>query len=102
MVTARQMVGINAKTILFKYHEGMWESFTEKIEQLTDDFIITRLFNDEEVYNNYLSSERTLIKLLSFVSAICILICVLGFVSLISLTCEERRKSIAIRKIGRA
>jgi ABC-type antimicrobial peptide transport system permease subunit len=31
-----------------------------------------------------------------------VLICVFGFVSLVSLTCEERRKSIAIRKINGA
>ena len=49
-----------------------------------------------------MKSEYALIKLLSFVSAICILICVFGFVSIVSLTCEERRKSIAIRKINGA
>jgi ABC-type antimicrobial peptide transport system permease subunit len=36
------------------------------------------------------------------VSAICIFICVFGFVSLVSLTCEERRKEISIRKISGA
>ena len=40
--------------------------------------------------------------MLSLVSAICVLICVFGFVSLVSLTCEERRKEIAIRKINGA
>ena len=34
--------------------------------------------------------------------AICVLICVFGFVSLVSLTCEERRKEIAIRKVNGA
>ena len=60
------------------------------------------LYNTEEEYNKFLKSENTLIKLLTFVSAICILICVFGFVSLVSLTCEERRKEIAIRKINGA
>jgi predicted lysophospholipase L1 biosynthesis ABC-type transport system permease subunit len=49
-----------------------------------------------------LKSEQALIKLLSFVSGICVLICVFGFVSMVSLTCEERRKSIAIHKINGA
>ena len=40
--------------------------------------------------------------LLSIVSVVCVLICFFGFVSLVSLTCEERRKSIAIRKINGA
>jgi ABC-type antimicrobial peptide transport system permease subunit len=98
---------IKHRSIMFKYHEGMWESCREKIGQLVEKEHpnISRyleLFNTEEEYNKFLKSENALIKLLSFVSAICILICVFGFVSLVSLTCEERRKSIAIRKINGA
>ena len=88
--------------VLFMFHEGLWESCKEKIEQLNDEFVISNINNTEEEYNKYLKSEKALIKLLSFVSAICILICVFGFVSLVSLTCEEQRKSIAIRKINGA
>ena len=94
------------RSVMFKYEEGLWESCKEKIEQLiAKDPNLSRqttIYHTEEEYNKYLKSERALIKLLSFVSAICILICVFGFVSLVSLTCEERRKSIAIRKINGA
>ena len=92
------------RTVLFKYHEGMWKTCKEKIEQMeTNELVGLRgLYNSEEEYDNYLKSENTLLKLLSFVSTICILICVFGFVSLVSLTCEERRKEIAIRKINGA
>ena len=89
-------------TVLFKYREGMWKLCKEKIEQLTKeeyDAFSLQIYNAEEEYNNYLKSENALIKLLFFVSVICVLICLFGFVSLVSLTCEERRKSIAIRKI---
>ena len=92
-------------TVLFKYGEGMWKSCKEKIEQQFKDEIDSFnlfMYNAEEEYNNYLKSENSLIRLLSFVSAVCVLICVFGFVSLVSLTCEERRKSIAIRKINGA
>ena len=92
--------------VLFKYREGMWDDAKEKIKQMIDkeyaDFADSRILNSEEGYRNYLKSEQALIKLLSFVSAICILICIFGFVSLVSLSCEERRKSIAIRKINGA
>jgi ABC-type antimicrobial peptide transport system permease subunit len=74
----------------------------EKIEQMKNEYNIGTIYNAEEEYNKYLKSENVVIKLLSFVSAICILICVFGFVSLVSLTCEERRKEIAIRKINGA
>jgi len=88
--------------VLFKYREGMWKSCMKKIEQIINENDINGLRNDEEEYNKYLKSENALIKLLSFVSAICVLICVFGFVSLVSITCEERRKEIAIRKINGA
>jgi len=91
--------------VLFEYQEGMWKSIKEKIEQMIKNEhadLKFELFNYEEEYDKFLKSENALIKLLSFVSAICVLICVFGFVSLVSLTCEERRKSIAIRKINGA
>ena len=91
--------------IQFKYKEGMWKSCKEKIEQMFRQqytgFDIT-IYNSEEEYDKNFKSEKNLVKLFSFVSTICVMICVFGFVSLISLTCEERRKSIAIRKINGA
>ena len=95
------------RTILFKYQEGMWKSCKEKIELVIKEYDSSNvgnaiIKNDEEEYNIFLKSESALIKLLSFVSVICILICLFGFVSLVSLTCEERRKEIAIRKINGA
>ena len=94
---------IPQRSIMFKYHEGMWESTRDRIRQLveTEHPNIARqleLFNTEEEVNKLLKSENALIRLLLFVSIICILICIFGFVSLVSLTCEERRKEIAIRK----
>ena len=94
--------GFPTDVILFKYREGMWKSCKEKIDQLKKDYSFNYIRNDQEEYDKYLKSETALIKLLSFVSAICILICIFGFVSLVSLTCEERRKAIAIRKINGA
>jgi len=95
-----------SNTILFKYREGSWKTCKEKIEQMIKkefpDEKIPVIYNAEEVYNGFLTSENMLIKLLSIVTAICVLICVFGFVSLVSLTCEERRKAIAIRKINGA
>jgi len=99
--------------VLFKYREGMWLSCKEKIDRLIKaEFADLKRANSrynsftirhfEEEYKKILSSEIALQKLFSFFSVICILICVFGFVSLVSLTCKERRKSIAIRKINGA
>ena len=91
--------------VLLKYKDDMWKSCKEKIERLMKKEYTNShytIFNSEEMYNGFLKSENALIKLLSFVSVICLVICVFGFVSMVSLTCEERRKAIAIRKINGA
>jgi ABC-type antimicrobial peptide transport system permease subunit len=96
--------------ILFKYSEGTWKTCRDKIEQLlkkqhpeiSSSLISTIVFNTEAEYDEFLKSENTLLKILTFVSLICIIISIFGFVSMVSLTCEERRKEIAIRKINGA
>ena len=110
-----RMMNLNelCRVVLFKYREGAWKSCKDKIENLikreyTDNSNILLssngiiISNNEEEYDKYLKSENNLIKLLSFVSVICVFICIFGFISLVSLTCEERRKEIAIRKINGA
>ena len=93
------------RVALFEYHENIWQSCKEKIEKMVKEQypdLIYNISNTEERFNEFLKSEKVLIWLLSFVSGICLLICIFGFVSLVSLTCEERRKSIAIRKVNGA
>jgi ABC-type antimicrobial peptide transport system permease subunit len=94
------------RVVVFKYQDGMWESCKAKIERILrneySDLMVQMIVNDEEAYDDLIKSEIALIKLLTFVSVICMLTCVFGFVSLVSLACEERRKSIAIRKINGA
>jgi ABC-type antimicrobial peptide transport system permease subunit len=94
--------------VLFQYREGTWKSCKDKIEQLVKkEYPEVRssmiyIYNAEEEYDKFLQSENTLLKILTFISLVCVIICVFGFVSLVSLTCEERRKEIAIRKINGA
>ena len=92
--------------VLFKCREGMWGVLKEKIETImkNDDLNIDNfeILNAEEKYDIYFKSEKVLLKLLYCVLAVCVMICVFGFVALVSQTCAERRKSIAIRKINGA
>ncbi|MDR2682660.1 MAG: ABC transporter permease [Dysgonamonadaceae bacterium] len=92
--------------LLFKYSEREWKECKEKIDQWMKkehpDMLYYAVANAEDTYNVFLKSEDALLKLLSFVSAVCVVICVFGFVSMITLTCEEQRKEIAIRKINGA
>jgi hypothetical protein len=96
-------LGYYAAPVLFKYKEGTWKTCREKLMQLmTDKFPDTDLFtisNEEETYDGFLKSENALLEILTLVSLVCVIICVFGFVSMVALTCEERRKEIAIRKI---
>jgi len=103
----QQYGSFGRSTVLFQYQKGSWKSCKERIEKLinteyADISQLIEVVNSEEEYDKYLKSENALIRLLSVVSAICVLICIFGFVSLVSLTCEERRKEIAIRKINGA
>jgi ABC-type antimicrobial peptide transport system permease subunit len=91
--------------ILFKYNEGAWKTCKEKIEAIHKEVFPKHylvMSSTEEEYDKFLKSENALITILTVVSSICVLICVFGFVSMVSLTCEERRKEIAIRKINGA
>jgi heme/copper-type cytochrome/quinol oxidase subunit 2 len=94
--------------ILFKYDEGSWKTCMQKINKIVEkefpDITVNHLHynNMEENYNKYLKSENALLAILTVVSLVCLIVCIFGFVSMVSLTCEERRKEIAIRKINGA
>lgn len=96
---------LSRASILFKFEEGSWNECRKAIEAMhKDDFpnAYLRLFNEEEEYDKYLRSESALMKLLSFVSLVCILISLFGIFSLVTLSCEQRRKEIAIRRVNGA
>jgi ABC-type antimicrobial peptide transport system permease subunit len=106
-ITPSERLSVSDNTfVFFKYREGAWESLIEKINRIitNDGLTIDRLqiINAEQEYDKYYHSEKVLLKLLYFVLAVCVIICIFGFVALVSQTCAERRKSIAIRKINGA
>ncbi|WP_300698204.1 ABC transporter permease [Bacteroides sp.] len=93
------------KQILIKYHEGQWSELKTKIENMfLQEYpdVRYKLVNVEDEYNQYLKSEDTLLKLLSFISFVCVLIAIFGIFSLVTLSCEQRRKEIAVRKVNGA
>jgi len=98
--------GMSSGAIPIKYKEGTWKTCKAKIESLIEKEYKDAMYKEitllEDEYDKLFASETALMKLLGFVSLICIVICLFGFVSIVSLTCEERRKEIAIRKINGA
>ena len=91
--------------VLFKYQPGTWNECRQMIENMQQDELPDKklfLFSQEEEFNKYLVAEDTLSGLLNFASCVCLLIAIFGIYSLITLTCEQRRKEIAIRKVNGA
>jgi hypothetical protein len=90
---------------LIKYQNGKWNELKQSVDTLfAREFpdVKYELVKVQEVYDEYLQSEYLLLKLLSFVSIVCILISAFGVFSLVTLSCEQRRKEIAIRKVNGA
>ncbi|MBR5203832.1 MAG: ABC transporter permease [Bacteroidaceae bacterium] len=92
-------------SILIRYKQDTWKSCREKVEAIVKETYPNarmELTNTEEEYNKFLTSENALLRMLTILSLVCILISVFGIYSQIVLTCEQRRKEIAIRKVNGA
>ncbi len=93
------------KTVLIKYGNHPWKTVRDSIDSMmVREFsgVQCRKVNVEEEYEKFLQSEDVLLKLLSIVAVVCILISAFGIYSFVTLTCERRRKEIAIRKVNGA
>ena len=89
---------------LIKFKDGHWDDLQERIRQMVTEQGITeyKLKSMEDLYADYLKSERLLLRLLGIASAVCVLVVGFGVFSLVTLSCEQRRKEIAIRKVNGA
>jgi len=97
--------GTNLSAIAYKYEEDMRKQTEEAVIQwlrkkFPYDGEFEIIFNYmEDIFDEHFKSERALIKLLSVMTLACLLIAVFGVYSLTNLTCQQRRKEIAIRKV---
>ena len=89
--------------IFLKYKPGMKESLRNKVQSYYKEHDLSydpdTWIDFEERYDHYLRSELNLQKLLNIITSVCILIALFGVWSMIMLTCEQRRKEIAVRKV---
>lgn len=92
------------KEYAYTYHgkyEDAQKAINEHIKQNYSDFYMwSRSFS--RIIDDATASERVLMKLLTVSSIICIIIAVFGVFSLVNLSCEQRRKEIAVRKVNGA
>lgn len=93
----------STKYLLLHYKPETREQLMKKIEEFFKKY--DRPYRDGywrgllDTYNRMLRSEDNLQKLLTITTGVCILIALFGVWSMIMLTCEQRRKEIAIRRI---
>ena len=101
IILKEENITILDNVIVFKYRPGTWKACKESIsEHFKQDTSISLDFkNVEEEYEKLLESEKNLQKLLLITAGTCILIALFGVWSMIMLTCEQRIKEIAIRKV---
>jgi len=89
--------------ILLKYKPETKETLKIKIQSYYKEhdltFDPTTWIDFQENYDRNLRSEFNLQKLLNIITGVCILIALFGVWSMIMLTCEQRRKEIAVRKV---
>ena len=95
---------MHTTNFLIKFKDGHWDDLQERVRQMAAEQEITEytLNNTEDLYADYLKSERLLLRLLGIASAVCVLVVGFGVFSLVTLSCEQRRKEIAIRKVNGA
>ena len=91
----------------YKYEEGMREQTHQAVTQwyrnaFPEQECVVEFDYTEDLYTVHFKSERALLALLSVMTLACILIAVFGVYSLTNLTCQQRKKEIAIRKINGA
>jgi ABC-type antimicrobial peptide transport system permease subunit len=95
--------------VVVKYDEGAWGELQQRVDSACASFTPSpgwsspyRLRNVEEEYDKLLASEYMLMRLLGIAALTCVLIAAFGIFSLVSLSCQQRRKEIAIRKVNGA
>ena len=100
--------GVNQPNLfMFRFKEGTdWRTLKDKITQVFESVhpgVYHVIRNMEEEYvNSYIKSELALCKFLLIITIVCIIIAVSGVFSIVSLSCERRRREIAVRKINGA
>ena len=89
--------------IAFNYRPGTWpairDSINSRLKGFENNEYDCKLSNVEESFNNLLHSEDKLLGLFYIMTAVCIIIALFGTYSLITISCEQRRKEIAVRKV---
>ena len=85
----------------FSYRPDSWSTVRSALNEFfqREEKSLPHIVNIDEDFNRLLHSEDTLLGLFYVMTAVCILIALFGVYSLITISCEQRRKEIAVRKV---
>ena len=82
------------------YEHGMKDDLKQQIERIMSETGLDyKLEFTEDCFFADLESEQNLAKLIEILGLVCLLISVSGIFSIITLSCQERRREIAVRKV---
>lgn len=90
--------------IYVKYRSTTREDIKAKIDTIVKEKLKGRHYSNyfsfmEEEYDQFFKEDNIILGLLSVLALVCISIALFGIYAMVSLSCEQRRKEIAIRKI---
>ena len=85
------------------------EEYTEELKRFSKEWSEKNVPDKSEVisilneeYEAYLTAERSMSRLLGIITVVCVIVTLFGVYSHVTLSCERRRKEIAIRKVNGA
>lgn len=82
------------------YEHGMKDELKQQIERIMSETGLDyKLDFTEDSFFADLESEQHLARLIEILGLVCLLISVSGIFSIITLSCQERRREIAVRKV---
>ena len=91
---------LREQVLSFSYRPGSWPALRDSLNKhYSDKVFYIEPFNVDEEFNRLLHSEDTLLGLFYVMTSVCVLIALFGVYSLITISCEQRRKEIAVRKV---
>lgn len=93
-------VGWTTAMVTLEYQHGMKKEVKEQISKIMDENGLEyRMEFTEDSFFSSLESQEHLKNLILTLGSICVFVAVFGIWSMITLTCQERRREIAVRKV---
>ena len=92
--------GWKKSMVTLEYKHGMKKEVKEQISKIIDETGLDyRMEFTEDAFFSSLESQEHLKNLILTLGFICVFVAVFGIWSMITLTCQERRREIAVRKV---